>query len=255
MAERLARKGVPSDRIAIVRNWVDLDLIKPLEGVSPYRQELGIAETDRVILYSGNIGAKQGFDILIDAARRLSRRADIKFLIAGEGPAKSGLAARAANLPNVRFLPFQPYARLSEFLGVADIHVLPQAADAADLVLPSKLGGMLASGRRVIVTAAPGTELATFVARRRHRRPAGRRAGVGRSDRAGRGRRRRRRGLRAPPATRRAVVQARRPEEFRSARRSLDADLARAGRGDRRRAGSAGRAPAQARPSRLLETR
>ncbi len=163
MAERLAEKGVPSDRIAIVRNWVDLDLIKPLEGVSPYRRELGIAETDRVILYSGNIGAKQGFDDLIEAASRLARRADIKFLIAGEGPAKSELAARAGRLPNVRFLPFQPYARLSEFLGLADIHVLPQAADAADLVLPSKLGGMLASGRRIVVTAAPGTELASFV--------------------------------------------------------------------------------------------
>jgi colanic acid biosynthesis glycosyl transferase WcaI len=163
MAEHLQEKGVPPDRIAIVRNWVDLDFIKPFDGASPYREELGIAETDSVILYSGAIGAKQGFDVLIDAARRLSRRADIKFLIAGEGPAKSGLAARAANLPNVRFLPFQPYARLSEFLGLADIHVLPQAADAADLVLPSKLGGMLASGRRTIVTAAPGTELATFV--------------------------------------------------------------------------------------------
>ncbi len=163
MAEHLVEKGVPSHRVAIVRNWVDLDLIKPLERVSPYREELGIAETDRVILYSGTIGAKQGFDVLIDAARRLSRRADIKFLIAGEGPVKSELAARAASLPNVRFMPFQPYARLSEFLGLADIHVLPQAADAADLVLPSKLGGMLASGRRTIVTAAPGTELATFV--------------------------------------------------------------------------------------------
>ncbi len=163
MAERLAQKGVPPGRIAVVRNWVDLDLIKPLEGVSPYREELGIADTDRVILYSGTIGAKQGFDVLIAAARRLSRRADIKFLIAGEGPAKSELVARAANLPNVIFLPFQPYARLSEFLGAADIHVLPQAADAADLVLPSKLGGMLASGRRTIVTAASGTELATFL--------------------------------------------------------------------------------------------
>ena len=163
MAERLALKGVPADRIAIVRNWVDLDLIKPLEGVSPYRRELGIAESDRVVLYSGNIGAKQGFDDLIAAAERLSRRADIKFVIAGEGPAKLGLAARAAHLPNVGFLPFQPYARLSEFLGLADIHILPQAADAADLVLPSKLGGMLASGRRTIVTAAPGTELADFV--------------------------------------------------------------------------------------------
>lgn len=163
MAERLVHKGVPSDRIAIVRNWVDLDLIKPLEGVSPYRQEFGIPETDCVVLYSGNIGAKQGFDDLIDAAGRLSRRTDIKFLIAGEGPAKRELAARAANLPNVRFLPFQPYARLSEFLGLADIHILPQAANAADLVLPSKLGGMLASGRRIIMTAAPGTELASFV--------------------------------------------------------------------------------------------
>lgn len=163
MAERLARKGVAVDRIAIVRNWVDLDFIRPLETVSPYRRELGLAESDRVILYSGNIGAKQGFDDVIDAARCLSRRADIKFVIAGEGPAKSALAARAADLPNVRFLPFQPYARLSEFLGVADVHILPQAADAADLVLPSKLGGMLASGRRLIVTAAPGTELASFL--------------------------------------------------------------------------------------------
>ena len=72
MAERLERKGVPSERIATVRNWVDLDLIKPLEGISPYREELGIAETDRVILYSGDIGAKQGFGDLIAAASRLS---------------------------------------------------------------------------------------------------------------------------------------------------------------------------------------
>ena len=64
---------------------------------------------------------------------------------------------------NVRFLPFQPYARLSDFLGLADVHVLPQAADAADLVLPSRLGGMLASGQRIVATAAPGTELAIFL--------------------------------------------------------------------------------------------
>ncbi|MGD0187773.1 MAG: WcaI family glycosyltransferase [Roseiarcus sp.] len=163
MAERLAAKGVPSDRIAVVRNWVDLDFIKPLEGVSPYREELGLNEGDRIVLYSGNIGAKQGLGDLIAAASDLTRRADIKFVIAGEGPAKKELVERAARLPNVRFLPFQPYARLSDFLGLADVHVLPQAADAADLVLPSKLGGMLASGRRIVVTAAPGTELATFL--------------------------------------------------------------------------------------------
>ena len=163
MAERLAAKGVPADRVAVVRNWVDLDHVKPLDGISPYRRELGVAESDRVILYSGAIGAKQGLGDLVAAARRLVRRRDIKFVIAGEGPTKRELVRLAADLPNVIFLPFQPYARLSDFLGLADVHVLPQAADAADLVLPSKLAGMLASGRRIVVTAAPETELATFV--------------------------------------------------------------------------------------------
>jgi colanic acid biosynthesis glycosyl transferase WcaI len=164
MAERLVAKGVPPGRVAIVRNWVDLDHIKPLDRVSPYREELGLAATDRVVLYSGAIGAKQGLDAVIAAAQRLAARPDIKFAIAGEGPAKSALAARAAELPNVRLLPFQPYERLADFLGAADLHLLPQAADAADLVLPSKLGGMLASGRPIVVTAAPETELATFLA-------------------------------------------------------------------------------------------
>lgn len=164
MAERLAAKGVDADRIAVVRNWVDLDAIKPLDRVSRYRVELGIAAGDCVVLYSGSIGAKQGLNSLIEAAERLAGRPDIRFVIAGEGPAKAGLIVRAGSAANVRFLPFQPYERLSEFLGLADLHVLPQTADAADLVLPSKLAGMLASGRRVIVTADEDTELASFVA-------------------------------------------------------------------------------------------
>jgi colanic acid biosynthesis glycosyl transferase WcaI len=163
MAERLAEKGIPADRIAILRNWVDLNHLKPLERQSPYRREYGIADSDCVVLYSGTLGVKQGFDCLLEAAAQLAKRTDIQFLIAGEGPAKSDLSQRYGQLPNVRFLPFQPYARLSEFLGVADLHVLPQAADVADLVLPSKLGGMLASGRRILVTAAAGRELADFL--------------------------------------------------------------------------------------------
>ncbi len=164
MAERLAHKGVEADRIAIVYNWVDLEAIKPLGRPSAYRDELGFGARDRIVLYSGAIGAKQGFDDVIDAAERLAWRQDIQFVIAGEGPAKPSLAKRAASLRNVRFLPFQPYSRLSEFLGLADLHILPQASAAADLVLPSKLGGMLASGRRIVVTATSGCELERFVA-------------------------------------------------------------------------------------------
>jgi colanic acid biosynthesis glycosyl transferase WcaI len=71
--------------------------------------------------------------------------------------------AAAAALPNLRRIDFQPEARFAEFLAVADLHVLPQEREAADLVLPSKLGGMLASGRPIVVTTEPGAELADFL--------------------------------------------------------------------------------------------
>ncbi len=164
MAEQLAGKVTVLTSTEIVRNWVDLEQIGPLTGESCYRAELNLKPTDRVALYSGNIGVKQGFDTVLAAAEALRERNDIQFLIAGEGPEKARLQACAAHLPNVRFLPFQPYARMAEFLGLADAHLLPQSADASDLVLPSKLGGMLASGRPIVVTTETGTELASFLA-------------------------------------------------------------------------------------------
>lgn len=163
MAERLVVKGVARERLKVIRNWVDLEFIKPLGRSSGYRADLGLSPSQTVVLYSGAMGRKQGLETVIAAADRLRYRQDIVFILAGEGPARPQLEAQAAALPNVRFLPFQPYARLSEFLGLADVHVLPQSEEMADLVLPSKLGGMLASGKKVIVTALPETELAEFL--------------------------------------------------------------------------------------------
>lgn len=165
MAERLREKGVTASKVAVLRNWVDVRDIFPLDGSNPYRAELGLEDQDFVVLYSGNIGAKQGLDVLLRAAELLERTVPrVKFIIAGEGPAKTALRKTYGRLSNVRFLPFQPKGRLNEFLNLPDLHALPQNKDAADLVLPSKLGGMLASGKRVIVTAEKGTELADFLA-------------------------------------------------------------------------------------------
>ena len=88
---------------------------------------------------------------------------DIRFIIAGEGPAKERIRAQYGRLPNLQLLPFQPAERMSDFLGLANLHVLPQEASIADLVLPSKLGGMLASGRPIVVMTDPGTEMMSFV--------------------------------------------------------------------------------------------
>lgn len=159
MAKRLAEKGIDPQRIAIVRNWVDLGQIKPLEGPSSLRVELGLRETDFVVLYSGTIGVKQSLDVVLDAARELDGHETIRFVIAGDGPEKARLMKKYADLGNLLFLPLQPEERLCELLNLADLHVLPQSRGAADLVLPSKLGGMLASGKPLLVTADAGTEL------------------------------------------------------------------------------------------------
>ena len=66
-------------------------------------------------------------------------------------------------LHNVRWLSLQPVEKLNELLNLADVHLLPQRADTADLVMPSKLLGMMASGRPVLATAHHGTQLAKMV--------------------------------------------------------------------------------------------
>nr|WP_249778218.1 WcaI family glycosyltransferase [Phenylobacterium glaciei] len=163
MAEKIAEKGVSPSRIDVIRNWVDVERIRPEIGASPYRAELALADDIKVALYSGNIGAKQGLRLIIEAAEQLADRPDILFVIAGDGPMRGAVAAAADRLPNIRLLPFQPEARFSDFLNLADIHLLPQEREAADLLLPSKLGGMLASGKPILVTADPGTELSDFL--------------------------------------------------------------------------------------------
>ncbi|KRA97759.1 hypothetical protein ASD83_11740 [Devosia sp. Root685] len=156
MCRRLAEKGVARERIAEHRNWGDLAHVTPLVRPSALRQKWNIA-TPHVALYSGALGRKQGLDLVLDAARALAHRGDITFVISGNGPYRAELEATASDLGNIRFFDLQPREHLGELLGLATVHLLPQIAGAADLVLPSKLANMLASGRPVVATAARGT--------------------------------------------------------------------------------------------------
>lgn len=186
-------KGVAAGCLVLFPNWVDVLAIRPTaanvgapggiaeeipegipgglppgdaEGTAPnaLRAGLQIEPTALVALYSGNMGKKQGLEMLAEAATRLRDAAGLVFVFCGNGVGCADLVARCAGLPNVRFLDLQPLARLGELLAMADIHLLPQRADAADLVMPSKLTGMLASGRPVVATAQADTELANAVA-------------------------------------------------------------------------------------------
>ena len=162
MAARLVAKGVAPERVLEVRNWSDARFsANPAESLR-LRAEWALGQR-KVLLYSGNIARKQGIEILIEAARLLARRGDLVFVICGEGPNRAHLAELAEGLGNVELHDLQPAEGMGALLGLAALHLLPQIASAADLVLPSKLTNMLASGRPVIATTAPGTGLAAEI--------------------------------------------------------------------------------------------
>jgi colanic acid biosynthesis glycosyl transferase WcaI len=159
MRQRVLGKGIPEDRVYLFPNWADTDLVLPLQRDNEVRREFGAGPDDTLVLYAGNIGAKQGLDLVLDAASRLRKRADIKFAMVGAGAARDGLeqTVRRRGLDNVRFFPVQPLERLPLMLTAGDIHLVVQRREAADLVMPSKLTNILAAGRPSIATVDPGT--------------------------------------------------------------------------------------------------
>ena len=164
MVQKLGSKGVDPSRSLLLPNWVDLDVISPQLGEArlnnTYRRELGIGPDQLVLMYSGSMNKKQGLDLLVEVIHQLVDLPQLVWLLAGEGPTKSELMAATQGLTNVRHLALQPTECLNDWLNAADIHLLPQKAAAADLVLPSKLLGILASGRPVVASSPEGSELA-----------------------------------------------------------------------------------------------
>ena len=163
MLEQLHKKNVDSDRIFYFMNWANTNHIRKQNQINPFHEELQIDSATKVILFSGTLNSKQGLEVIPQLARKMVERTDILFVIGGDGVLKAELEAASAGLPNIKFLPLQPVDRLSDLLGMAHIHLLPQNSDAEDLVLPSKLTGMLASGRPVIATCNTGSEIAKVV--------------------------------------------------------------------------------------------
>lgn len=158
MCEKLIQKGVRRDRVVQIRNWADEPQAEVADAHPSLRNDWGLGNK-QVALYSGNIANKQGIAILIEAARLTAHRPDIVWVICGQGPYRAALEAQAEGLDNIQFHDLQPTGRMPELLRMAAVHLLPQLPGAADLVLPSKLTNMLASGRPVVATADRGTGL------------------------------------------------------------------------------------------------
>ncbi|WNP36038.1 colanic acid biosynthesis fucosyltransferase WcaI [Enterobacter kobei] len=162
MMNKAQEKGVPAERVIFFPNWSEVARFRDVTDADALqlRQQLGLPADKKIILYSGNIGEKQGLESVIDAADRL-REQPWLFVIVGQGGGKARLEkmARERGLSNVIFHPLQSYDALPALLKLADCHLVIQKRGAADAVLPSKLTNILAVGGNAVITAERHTEL------------------------------------------------------------------------------------------------
>ncbi|RZK73906.1 MAG: colanic acid biosynthesis glycosyltransferase WcaI [Pedobacter sp.] len=147
--------------ITLFPNWVDTESYYPVASRHSLKKMWGFLPEDKLVLYSGSIGEKQGLDSILRIAKKLSSHERLKFIICGTGPFKEKLQQMAAQmeLRNLSFLPLQPNEVFNDFMNIADLHLVLQKGDASDLVMPSKLTTILSVGGLALVTANAGTSL------------------------------------------------------------------------------------------------
>lgn len=161
MIKNLEKKGIQSKKISFFPNWVDTNFIKPEIANLKNKEKFFNDSSSKIILYSGNIGNKQGLEIIVDVAYLMKSYKSIKFVICGSGSNKFELInyATQKNIKNIEFIDLVPYDELPGLMSSADIHLVIQKKGSADAFLPSKVTTILASGGYAIVTAEKDTEL------------------------------------------------------------------------------------------------
>lgn len=161
MCNSAEKRNVSIDPIIFFPNWVDINFITPHTNSNTFRKKWGIDDKTKVVLYSGNLGKKQGLELIIKSAGLLTNEKRILFVIVGDGAHRSALENMVVSqgLKNIKFYPLQPYELLPDLLKLADIHLIIQKKGSGDSFLPSKLTSILSVGGHFIVTAEKGTEL------------------------------------------------------------------------------------------------
>jgi len=162
----ILRMGIPEEKIRLIYDWVDVDLVRPISKVNSFSIENGLSERF-VVLYAGNIGLSQGLEIVLDAAAQFTTQPDVIFIFVGDGAGKIALLeeAKKRELSNIRFIPFQPREQLPEVLATADISLIILKKGAAFGSLPSKTYSIMASGKPIIACLDLNSEASELIQR------------------------------------------------------------------------------------------
>lgn len=157
------RKSLPPEKILYWPNW-NVTGNRGSAAVAPkglFREEFGIPGDRKIIAYAGNIGKKQGLELLVDVAAAFQHREEFLFLIIGEGAGLTQVKEYAAtkSLKNLRFIPMLNSEKYQRLLADSDAMFVSQAKTQFDVYFPSKVIGILNAGKLLILTADRESEL------------------------------------------------------------------------------------------------
>ena len=160
--KKIDRKKNPP-QIAVIPNFLISPSIKPQDRLTNYREEHQLGEKF-VVMYAGNLGNSQSFELITKAAKKHEKRDDIVYVINGGGVMSNQLKQQANVLKNLVVIDYQPVERLSEVLATADLHLVPLRTGLGGMSVPSKIYSIFAAGRPVIASVDSGTEIERIVA-------------------------------------------------------------------------------------------
>lgn len=166
LKSRFNNKNVPNNEF--INNWIDEKEIYPIEleneKISSFKNKYGL-EDKFIIMYSGNIGLYYDLENIIKVIAKFKDRNDVVFTFIGDGTVKEKIETYAIsnNLSNVKFIPYQPKEMLKYSLNSADIHWVVNAKGIKGVSVPSKLYGVMASGKPVIGVLDRGSEARLIV--------------------------------------------------------------------------------------------
>ena len=156
--------GLPMQNIEVIPIGSNPKEIVPGPKDTRFRAQNGLAGF--VVLYSGNFGRYHNFDTLLDAALSLREtRPDIQFVLVGDGAQKAHITRRVTDeaISNVRLFDFVAKEDYADLLASADISLVTLEPGMEGLCVPSKFYSILASGRPVLATVPPQSEVARVI--------------------------------------------------------------------------------------------
>lgn len=165
MRKRIVEKGVPEDKVALLEPRMDDSLVHfGADEGSSFRQRNGLGNKF-LITHSGNMGVKQGLDVVLDAAALSNGEDSPLFLLVGHGADCERIKRRAAklNLANIRFLPLLSEADFRGLLAASDICLVTQQKSVAEIAFPSKVVTYLAAGRPILASVNRACEVARVI--------------------------------------------------------------------------------------------